>query len=75
MPIQSRGLILELGVFVSQADSTLVLASYGQIASDFGSLQDASWLMSSYMLATCVAQPIVRLDNVPGLVALSDILG
>ncbi|KFA47509.1 hypothetical protein S40293_02154 [Stachybotrys chartarum IBT 40293] len=59
--------VLLLGVFVSQADSTLVLASYGQIASDFGSLQDASWLMSSYMLATCVAQPIYG--------KLSDIFG
>jgi hypothetical protein len=48
------------GVFVSQADAMLVVATYGKIASEFHDLQAGSWLVSSYALAMCVAQPLVR---------------
>jgi MFS family permease len=51
-----------LGVFISQADATLVLATYGTIASEFNDLQNGSWLISSYMLAMCTAQPLVKMD-------------
>ncbi|CAG9945275.1 unnamed protein product [Clonostachys rosea f. rosea IK726] len=56
-----------LGVFISQADATLVLATYGTIASEFNDLQNGSWLISSYMLAMCTAQPLYG--------KLSDIFG
>lgn len=49
------------GVFISQADTSLVLATYGEIASQFGHLESASWLLSTYMLAMCVGQPLVSL--------------
>ncbi|KAI6712281.1 hypothetical protein JHW43_005201 [Diplocarpon mali] len=50
--------LLIIGVFMSNADGSLVLATYGTISSDFGALGDASWLTTSYSLATCAAQPI-----------------
>ncbi|CZT44585.1 related to multidrug resistance protein fnx1 [Rhynchosporium secalis] len=50
--------LLMIGVFVSNADGSLVLASYGTISSDFGALADASWLTTSYSLASCAVQPI-----------------
>lgn len=51
--------VLLIGVFVSQTDITLVMATYAQIASDFGELERGSWVLSSYLLASCVTQPIV----------------
>lgn len=50
--------LLLLGVFVSQLDQSLVLATYGQVASEFEELDSASWLMSSYILAQCAIQPL-----------------
>lgn len=46
------------GVFISYADGTLVLATYGTIASEFRALGDASWLTTSYSLAMCAVQPL-----------------
>ncbi|KAL1311511.1 hypothetical protein AAFC00_001634 [Neodothiora populina] len=59
--------VLLLGVFVSQADTTLVMATFASIASDFGKLELGSWLLSSYLLASCVTQPMYG--------KLSDIFG
>ncbi|CAM1503186.1 Fc.00g079620.m01.CDS01 [Cosmosporella sp. VM-42] len=50
--------VLLIGVFVSQTDTFLVLAAYGSITTEFSGLQNASWLLSSYMLAMCVGQPL-----------------
>lgn len=55
------------GVFISQADTSLVLATYGRISSEFHDLESGSWLLSSYMLAMCVSQPFFG--------KLSDIFG
>lgn len=52
-----------VGVFISQADSSLMLATYGRISSEFNDLESGSWLMISYMLAQCVAQPFVSLGQ------------
>ncbi|CAK7215081.1 hypothetical protein SEUCBS140593_002410 [Sporothrix eucalyptigena] len=59
--------VLLVGVFVSQADTSLVLATYGAIASEFHDLADASWLLSSYMLSMCVGHALYG--------KLSDIFG
>ena len=48
------------GVFIANADGSIILATYGIISSDIGSLNDASWLVVSYMLAMCAIQPTVR---------------
>lgn len=50
--------VLLLGVFVSQTDQSFVLATYGAVSSDFNDLEAGSWLLSSFILAQCVAQPL-----------------
>ena len=47
------------GVFIANADGSIVLATYGIISSDIGSLDDASWLVVTYTLAMCAIQPTV----------------
>ncbi|KAF5010249.1 hypothetical protein FDECE_3608 [Fusarium decemcellulare] len=66
-PIYGILSVLLIGVFVSQTDTFLVLAAYGSITAEFNDLKNASWLFSSYMLATCVGQPLYG--------KLSDIFG
>jgi hypothetical protein len=59
--------VLMIGVFVSNADSTLVMATYTSISSEFGSLGDAAWLSTSYTLAMCAVQGIVgKLSDIYG---------
>ncbi|KAF5233998.1 hypothetical protein FANTH_12352 [Fusarium anthophilum] len=49
---------LLFGIFIAQADSSIVLATSQEIASEFRVLSDASWLITSYVLAQCVCQPL-----------------
>ncbi|KAK1142979.1 hypothetical protein N8T08_007220 [Aspergillus melleus] len=42
--------VLLVGEFISNADSTLVMATTGKISSEFNRLQDASWLSTAYTL-------------------------
>ncbi|KLJ11599.1 hypothetical protein EMPG_13222 [Blastomyces silverae] len=59
--------VLLIGVFVSQADTSLILTTNGEIASEFDSLDKASWLMTSFILAMCVCQPMYgQLSNIFG---------
>ncbi|KAH6720696.1 major facilitator superfamily domain-containing protein [Leptodontidium sp. MPI-SDFR-AT-0119] len=59
--------LLMIGVFMSNADGSLVMATYGTISSEFGALADASWLTTSYSLATCAIQPITgKLSDIYG---------
>lgn len=51
--------ILFTGVFIAQADSSIVLATNQEIASGFGALSDSSWLITTYALAQCACQPLV----------------
>ncbi|KIW77305.1 hypothetical protein Z517_09751 [Fonsecaea pedrosoi CBS 271.37] len=56
-----------LGVFVSNLDGSLIIASSQQIASEFNALSSASWLITSFVLALCASQPLYG--------KLSDIFG
>ncbi|PVH69326.1 putative multidrug resistance protein fnx1 [Cadophora sp. DSE1049] len=58
---------LKTGVFVANAEGSLVLATYGRISSEFNDLKNASWLVTSYVLAVSAVQPIYG--------KLSDIFG
>ncbi|KAG4413482.1 hypothetical protein IFR04_013383 [Cadophora malorum] len=59
--------LLMIGVFMSNADGSLVMATYGTISSEFGALGEASWLTTSYALATCAVQPITgKLSDIYG---------
>lgn len=51
--------IICAGVFVANAEGSLLLATYSRISSDFDDLENASWLVTSYMLAMTAAQPLV----------------
>jgi MFS family permease len=55
------------GVFISNADGSLVLATYGTISSEFGAFGGASWLSTGFMLSVCAVQPLTG--------KLSDIFG
>ncbi|KAJ0417556.1 efflux pump antibiotic resistance protein [Aspergillus carlsbadensis] len=50
--------VLLIGVFVANAEGSLVLATYGRISSEFNDFKNASWLVTSYVLAMTAAQPI-----------------
>ena len=50
--------VLLLGVFISQTDQSFVLATYGAVSSEFDDLASGSWLISAYILASCVFQPL-----------------
>ncbi|KAI4854607.1 MFS general substrate transporter [Aureobasidium sp. EXF-8845] len=64
--------VLLIGVFVSQADTTLVFATYAHITSEFirmgdGTWIDGSWIVTSFGLATCATQPMYgRLSQIFG---------
>lgn len=59
--------ILVLGVFVANADGSLVIACSQTVASEFQVLSSASWLVTSYLLAQAASQPLYG--------KLSDIFG
>ncbi|KAK7755663.1 hypothetical protein SLS62_002274 [Diatrype stigma] len=50
---------LLIGVFTSNADGSLVMATHPVIASEFDDLEDSSWLLISFMLAAVATQSIV----------------
>lgn len=54
---------LLIGVFASNADASLVLATHPVIASEFDDLGDSSWLFISFMLAGAATQALVRYDS------------
>lgn len=59
--------LLLIGVFISSADGSLVMATYTTISSEFGAFGDAAWLTTSYVLASCALQPIVgKLSDIYG---------
>ena len=59
-------LLIVPGVFIAQLDTSFVLATHSNIASDFGQLANSSWLVTSYALAMCAVQPIVCIPSVFG---------
>lgn len=64
--------VLLIGVFVSQADTTLVFATYAHITSELfrngnGLWIDGSWIVTSFGLAGCATQPMYgRLSQIFG---------
>ncbi|KIV99663.1 uncharacterized protein PV09_08718 [Verruconis gallopava] len=50
-------LVLAVGSFVAQLDTSFVLATHSKIASEFGELSNSSWIIASYTLAMCACQP------------------
>ena len=55
------------GVFIANADGTLVLATYETISSEFNAFGAASWLSTSFSLAVCAVQPLTgKLSDIYG---------
>lgn len=59
--------MLYVGVWLASVDTTMVVATYNTISSDFGSFQDAMWILAAYHLGLLPAQPLYG--------KLSDIFG
>lgn len=56
-----------LGGFISNADTNLVLATHPIIASEFDALDDSSWLINSFALASAATQPLYgKLSDIYG---------
>jgi hypothetical protein len=60
VPVTTIVLVLLIGVMVSNADASFVTATHTVIASEFGALHDSSWLLTGFVLASAVTQPLVR---------------
>ena len=52
-----------VGVFISNADITFVVTTYGLIGSEFDRFSSASWVLTSYTLGLCTTQPVVVLSR------------
>ncbi|KAL8819712.1 MAG: hypothetical protein Q9191_007671 [Dirinaria sp. TL-2023a] len=49
--------VLLLGCFIANADGSIIMATYGTIASEIDRLDNGSWLVVTYGLASCAIQP------------------
>lgn len=49
------------GVFISSADTSVVFATNGAIASEFRDLESSGWIVTGFMLALCATQPLVSI--------------
>ncbi|GIK06905.1 hypothetical protein Aspvir_002558 [Aspergillus viridinutans] len=58
---------VSVGIFLSAADQTIIVASYGQIGSDLKALNLTSWVATSYFITLASFQPLYG--------KLSDIFG
>lgn len=61
--------ILVVGMFTSNADGSLVLATHPTIASEFNDLEDSSWLFTAFVLAGAATQTIVSIGHSRGAAA------
>ncbi|CAI6228775.1 unnamed protein product [Periconia digitata] len=60
-------LILLIGVIISNADSSFLMATHTVIASEFDALHDSTWLLTSFVLAGAVTQPLYgKLSDIYG---------
>lgn len=71
-------LVLMIGVFVSNADGSLMLATHPVIASEFNDLESSSWLFAGFVLASAATQTMYgKLSDIYGrknLILLSYII-
>ncbi|KAF3936022.1 hypothetical protein ABW19_dt0204377 [Dactylella cylindrospora] len=62
---------LLIGVIIANADTSLVMATFGQIGSEFGRLDDANWMIVGYQLGLLSTQPMYgKLSDIFGRKAL-----
>lgn len=62
---------LLIGVIVANIDTSLVMATFGQIGSEFDRLDDANWMIVGYQLGVLATQPMYgKLSDIFGRKAL-----
>ncbi|KAF3317848.1 hypothetical protein TWF173_009669 [Orbilia oligospora] len=62
---------LLIGVIVANIDTSLVMATFGQIGSEFSRLDDANWMIVGYQLGVLTTQPMYgKLSDIFGRKAL-----
>ncbi|KAK6339683.1 hypothetical protein TWF718_009079 [Orbilia javanica] len=62
---------LLIGVIVANIDTSLVMATFGQIGSEFNRLDDANWMIVGYQLGVLATQPMYgKLSDIFGRKAL-----
>lgn len=49
---------IAIGVFLSAADQTIIVSSYGKIGSDLNALNQTSWIATAYFLTLTSFQPL-----------------
>lgn len=54
--VQSSEFVSHIAVFISNADSTIVMATHATIASEFMALESSSWLYTGFTLASTATQ-------------------
>ncbi|EFX06583.1 multidrug resistance protein [Grosmannia clavigera kw1407] len=60
-------LVLMIGVFVSNVDGSLIMATHPIIASEFDALESSSWLFSGFILAAAATQTMYgKLSDIYG---------
>ena len=52
-------LTYRVGIFVANADGSILLATHATIASDFNDLGNSTWLITSFALAGAATQTLV----------------
>ncbi|CAH0047775.1 unnamed protein product [Clonostachys solani] len=61
LPFAKKAAIMCLawfGIFLGSVDSTIIATLSGPIASEFGSLNQLSWLATAYLIANAACQPL-----------------
>ncbi|KAF2661455.1 MFS general substrate transporter [Lophiostoma macrostomum CBS 122681] len=59
--------VLLIGGFISNADGSLLMATHPVIASEFNALDDSSWLLTSFALASVATLPLYgKLSDIYG---------
>lgn len=69
---QTNNSIPSKGVFLSNADSSIVFTTHALIASEFDDLSNSSWIFVSFGLAATAAQPLVRMNSSEGGIPRAD---
>ena len=54
---------LGIGIFLTAADQTIIVAAYGKIGTDLHSLSNTSWIATSYVKLSIPTEEIVQSKN------------
>ena len=64
IPLPCQPGLIVIGIFVANADGSILLATHSTIASEFDALSSSSWLITSFVLAGAATQTLVSVGGV-----------